>query len=250
MMNDFDPRDGRRTTAFILLGIAAYIVLANTGLLDFLGISTLIGWVFRTIFSLIPSAILVLGIYWLIRSESNEKPIIAWFVTLFGAVLVTSQVGLFGLSFGEMFLPMILVVVAFVVFNPRNLMPRRWNTQSEELGEETGQIQLVAFMGGGELDYTTQALQGGEVIAVWGGYKIDFTEADMEDDYMELNLFCIMGGCEIIVPANWEVEKRGAVCIMGGFSNKTKCLAEELELPRKTLIVKGFALMGGGEVRN
>jgi predicted membrane protein len=250
IMSDYDPRDGRRTTAFILLGIAAYIVLANTGILDFLGISTLIGWVFRTIFSLIPVAILTLGIYWLSRSETGEKPIIAWFVTLFGAVLLTSQIGLFGLSFGEMFTPMVLVIVAFVIINPRNLIPRRMNMLTEDLGEDSEQIQLVAFMGGGELDYTTRELKGGEVIAVWGGYKIDFTEADMEDDSMELNLFCIMGGVEIIVPSNWEVEKRGAVCIMGGFSNKTKCLAEELELPRKTLIVKGFALMGGGEIRN
>jgi len=105
-------------------------------------------------------------------------------------------------------------------------------------------------MGGGELDYTSRNLRGGDVVAVWGGYKIDFRDADMEGESMELNLRCIMGGVEIIVPSNWEVEKRGAVCIMGGFSNKTRCLADELELPRKKLIIKGLALMGGGEVKN
>ena len=67
---------------------------------------------------------------------------------------------------------------------------------------------------------------------------------------MELNLYCIMGGVEITVPPNWDVEKRGAVCIMGGFSDKTRCIAEKLELPRKTLIIKGLAVMGGGEIRN
>jgi len=130
-------------------------------------------------------------------------------------------------------------------------LPRRMNMLSEELeGDNKGLIQLVAFMGGGELEYTSQNLKGGEVVAFMGGYKLDFTESDMEADSMELNLFCVMGGVEILVPPNWDVEKRGAVCIMGGFSNKTTCMAEELELPRKTLIIKGFALMGGGEIRN
>ena len=249
-MTERDPRDGRRTTAIILLAIAAYFVLANSGFLDSIGISSLIGWAFRSILNLIPAAILGLGILWLIRSKEGDKPAIAWFVALFGAVLLTSQFDLFGLSFGDMFLPMTLVVIAFIVMNPRQLLPRHMNTQSEELGEGNERIQLLAFMGGGELDYTSQFLLGGEIVAVMGGYKLDFTEADMEEDSMELNLFCIMGGVEITVPPNWEVEKRGAVCIMGGFSNKTRCLAEELELPRKTLIIKGFALMGGGEIRN
>lgn len=249
-MSDFEREDGRRTTAYILLGIAAYIVLSRTGFLDFIGLGSVIRWAFRALLNMIPLAILVFGLFLLTRSESREKPIIGWFITLFGAILLISQTGWFGLSFGDMFLPMWLVVIAFIVLNPRKLLPRSFNTEAEDLDGEEGQIKLLAFMGGGELDYTTRSLLGGEIVAIMGGYKIDFTEADMEGDSMELNLLCIMGGCEIIVPANWEVEKRGAVCIMGGFSNKTNCLAEKLELPRKTLIIKGLALMGGGEIKN
>ena len=249
-MNNFNEKDGRKTTAYILLGVAAYIVLSNTGLLDLVGISDIVRWTFRTGLNLIPAAIILMGILWLTRSKDGEKPLIAWFVTLFGGILLVSQFDLFGLSFGEMFLPMWLVVIAFVVLNPRNLLPRSLNTQNDELGEGDGVIKLVAFMGGGDLDYTSRNLKGGEVFCFWGGYKIDFTDADMAGDSMELNLFCIMGGVEIIVPANWDVEKRGAVCIMGGFSNKSCCLAEKLELPRKKLIISGLALMGGGDIKN
>ncbi len=250
-MSKHEARDGRRSTAIILLCVAAYIILANTGLLDFLGISSILSWLISSALNLIPAAILSLGVFWIIKSREGQRPVMGWLVSLFGAVLLISQSGWFGLSFGDMFIPMWLVIIAFVLINPRDILPRRMNMRSEEIsGDDDGLIQLVAFMGGGELDYTTQNLRGGEVVAVWGGYQLDFTEADMEGDSMELNLFCIMGGVEVIVPPGWEVEKRGAVCIMGGFSNKTTCLAEELELPRKTLIVKGFALMGGGEIRN
>jgi len=249
-MNDYDPRDGRRTAAYILLIVAGFIILSNTGLLDFIGISSLLGWMFRTVLNLVPLAILSLGVYLLSKSKNDDKPVIAWVIILFGCVLLVSQFDLFGLSFGNLFLPMWLVIVAFVILNPRDILPRMFNTQTDEVSEENEVIKLVAFMGGSELNYSSQALKGGEVIAIWGGYQIDFTNADMQEDSMELNLYCIMGGVEVKVPPNWDVEKRGAVCIMGGFSNKTKCIAEELELPRKTLIVKGLALMGGGEIKN
>jgi len=249
-MSDFDKEDGRKTTAYILIGVAAYIVLSNTGILDSFGIGSVVSWAFRTVFSLLPSAILVMGVLWLSRAKEGEKPMVAWFVTAFGAVLLVSQFDLFGLSFGNMVTPMILVAVAFMIMNPRDLLPRSLNTQNEDLDEDNTTIKLVAFMGGGELEYSSQHLKGGEIVAIMGGYQIDFRHADMEGDVMELNLFCIMGGVEIKIPSNWEVEKRGAICIMGGFSNKTRCLAEELELPRKKLIIKGLALMGGGEVKN
>ena len=249
-MSDKDPNDGRKTAAYILLGVAAYLILSNIGLFDMIGLSSIFSWLFRTLFNLVPSAILGLGIYWMINARAQGKPVISWIAILIGAVLVISQLGLFGLSFGNLFLPMWLVIVAFVVMNPRDILPRRFNMQDEELAEDSETLKLVAFMGGSELKYTTQALKGGEILAVWGGYNLDFSEAEMDGDSMELNLFCIMGGVEIIVPPHWEVEKRGAVNIMGGFTNNTHCLAEELGLPRKTLIVKGIALMGGGEIKN
>jgi len=250
--HEAESRDVRRSTAIILLAVAAFIILSNTGFLDLIGISGLISWAFRTMFSLIPAGIFALGVLWIIKSREGQRPVTGGIVALFGLVLLISQQGWFGLDFGNMFVPMWLVIVAFILMNPRDILPRRFNMNTDEVNENDtdGAIQLVAFMGGGELDYTVQNLRGGEVYSVWGGYQLNFSEADMEGDSMELNVFCIMGGCEVVVPSNWEVEKRGAVCIMGGFSNKTRCMAEELELPRKTLIIKGFALMGGGEIRN
>ncbi len=249
-MVDFNKDNGRKTAAYILIGVAAYIVLANTGLLDWIGIGALVRWAFRTVFDLMPLAILIMGVLWLARSKEGGKPLVAWFITIFGAILLVSQFDLFGLSFGEMFLPMWLVIIAFMIMNPRKLLPRRLNSQNEDIAEGDDKIKLIAFMGGGELEYTSRSLKGGDVVCVWGGYEIDFTDADMEGDSMELSLFCIMGGAEITVPSNWEVEKRGAICILGRFSYNTKCLAERLELPRKKLIISGLALMGGAEVKN
>ena len=249
-MNEFDQWNGKKTAAYILLAVAGYIVLSRTGVLDFFGLGSLVNWVFRAFWNLVPSAILAMGVFWLVRSDQGEKPAGAWFVIVLGLVLLISQFNLFGLSFMELVLPTWLVLIAFMLMNPRKLLPRFLNAQKDEISEDSSTIKLVAFMGGGELDYTCRDLRGGEVLAVWGGYQIDFTQADMEGDSMELNLCCIMGGVEITIPPNWELENRGTICILGAYSNKSKCLAEQLELPKKKLKVSGLALMGGGEIRN
>jgi len=243
------PR-GRKTAAYILVAVAGVLILAEAGVFGFTGLRDLIGTLFRLAFNSIPYLLVLAGIVWIMRSGKGEAPLMAWLAVLFGAVLIISQIGLFGLSFSDMFVPMILVIIAFFLVNPRNLLPGGINTATADLDPDQHEIKLLAFMGGGELNFHSKQLRGGEVTAIWSGYDIDFSEADMEGDSMRLHVFCLMGGVEIKVPANWKVEKSGALCIMGGFSNKTRDMAEELNLPSKTLIVTGLALMGGGEIRN
>ncbi len=241
---------GRKTTAYILVAVAGVLILAEAGLFGFAGLRDLIGMLFRLAFNSIPYLLALAGIVWITRSGRRQAPLIAWLMIVFGAVLIVSQIGLFGLRFSDLIVPMILVTVAFFLVNPRNLLPGGLNTATEDLDPDQREIKLLAFMGGGELNFHSKQLRGGEVTAIWSGYDIDFSEADMEGDTMRLHVYCVMGGVEIKVPANWKVEKSGALCIMGGFSNKTRDMAEELNLPSKTLIVTGLALMGGGEIRN
>ena len=249
-MSEPETPQSRKTVAYVLVAIAGVLVLSNAGLFNIFGLRDLIGAIFRLIFNSIPYILTLAGIFWIARSGKSKAPLMAWLVLVFGAVLIVSQIGLFGLSFGDMIAPMILITVAFFLVNPRNLLPRNFNTGNDDLEPNQKHIKLFAFMGGGELNYHSKQLSGGEVMCIWGGYDIDFSEADMEGDSMELNLYCIMGGVEITVPANWKVEKSGALCIMGGYSNRTRDMAEELNLPPKTLVVTGLALMGGGEIRN
>lgn len=249
-MSEPDTPHTRKTAAYVLLGIATLLLLSNIGLFNLSGLGNLIGSIVRLAFNLIPYIIAVTGVVWIYRSRGSNTPLVAWLITIFGLVLIIAQLGLFGLTFTDMLAPMILVTIAFFLVNPRNLLPRNLNTSNEDLNPDEQEIKLFAFMGGGELNYHSKKLTGGEVMAIWGGYEIDFSEADMKGDSMVLNLYCIMGGVEITVPANWRVEKGGAMNIMGGFSNKTRDMAEELNLPPKTLIVSGLALMGGGEIRN
>ena len=58
-------------------------------------------------------------------------------------------------------------------------------------------------------------------------------------------MFSLFGGVTIKVPVDWTVVLQGTP-IMGGFEEKTVPPAT----PGKVLYVRGYAIMGGLEVRN
>ena len=82
--------------------------------------------------------------------------------------------------------------------------------------------------------------------AVWGGIKLDFSEADFSGGAHELNCRAIMGGIEILVPAHVRVECTGAA-LMGSFVNRA-VVPESADAP--VLRIHGFAVWGGVSVAN
>ncbi|WP_236074324.1 DUF1707 SHOCT-like domain-containing protein [Streptomyces tardus] len=80
---------------------------------------------------------------------------------------------------------------------------------------------------------------------LWGGGQIDLRQARFEDRDVEIKAFAIMGGIDIIVPHDAEVEVTG-IGIMGGFEQGATGTGTA-GAPRVT--VSGLALWGGVDVR-
>lgn len=79
--------------------------------------------------------------------------------------------------------------------------------------------------------------------AMWGGGEIDLREANFEDREVVIRCFAIMGGMQVTVPPDLNVEVRG-IGVMGGFGENTK--DEGVPAPDSPRVrVTGFALMGG-----
>jgi Cell wall-active antibiotics response 4TMS YvqF len=106
-------------------------------------------------------------------------------------------------------------------------------------------LNVFAVLGGGEYRIRAKNFRGGDVVAFMGGFDIDLRDAEIEGDRASINVSAIMGGGVIRVPESWAV-LMSVSAFMGGHSLK----AREGPQPTKTLVVKGFALMGGVEVRN
>ncbi|MCX4866867.1 DUF1707 domain-containing protein [Streptomyces sp. NBC_00825] len=79
--------------------------------------------------------------------------------------------------------------------------------------------------------------------AMWGGGEIDLREANFEDREVVIRCITIMGGIQVTVPPELNVEVRG-IGFMGGFGERSK--DEGIPSPDSPRVrITGFALMGG-----
>ena len=113
--------------------------------------------------------------------------------------------------------------------------------------EITSNQFLVAVMGGAERRGRWIPARETSVLAVMGGAELDFREAVLGPGVTELNVACLMGGVEIIVPPGLAVDTDG-IAIMGGFVHMQRESASGAA-NSPVLKVRGFALMGGVEIQ-
>ena len=84
-------------------------------------------------------------------------------------------------------------------------------------------------------------------VAFMGGVDLDFREARMGPGVSEISAFAMMGGVNIIVPPDLQVECTG-IGIMGGFECSAEVRAgHDPDAP--ILKINGLAMMGGVEVK-
>ena len=112
--------------------------------------------------------------------------------------------------------------------------------------DDSAMVSAVAVMGGFDRRLTSTEFRGGELTAIMGGGKLDLREATMADGQAVVNVFALMGGFEIIVPETWSVRVE-VTPFMGGTEDKTRT-SPGPSAPR--LVVRGFVMMGGVEIKN
>lgn len=79
--------------------------------------------------------------------------------------------------------------------------------------------------------------------AMWGGGEIDLREANFEDREVVIRCFAVMGGMQVTVPPELNVEVRG-IGIMGGFGERSK--DDGVPSPDSPRVrITGLALLGG-----
>jgi predicted membrane protein len=105
-------------------------------------------------------------------------------------------------------------------------------------------VDITAILGGFERRVSAPDFRGGEITAIMGGCALDLREASIATEAV-INVFAIWGGITIKVPPDWTVILHGTP-VMGGFTEKTARPPDN----RKRLVVTGYAIMGGVEVRN
>jgi hypothetical protein len=137
----------------------------------------------------------------------------------------------------------------------RDLPVLRDDTSAESAGSDStvawnrGRVKkndtMIAVLGGVERGGAWIPARYTKIFAMMGGVDLDFTDAKFPPGTTELDIFCLMGGVDIIVPKGVNVEISG-IPIMGGFEDKVGHGGYE---GGPTLRIRGVAIMGGVEVK-
>lgn len=87
-------------------------------------------------------------------------------------------------------------------------------------------------------------------VAFWGGVELDLRDARFAQREVTIRAFAVMGGIEIVVPDDVEVDVTG-VGIMGGFDHTVSGTENAPPAPPGAPVVRvtGFAFWGGVEVK-
>lgn len=191
----------------------------------------------------------------------NAEPLLRWWpVVLIAIALVKlSQPGSHGLAIllliaGSWILLYNLGIIDFTIFDlwpivligiGLNMVMRTGRARGDRSAEDD-RVSATAFLSERVLTPTANPYHGGGLAAFLGSCELDLTRVEFDRDKPAVvEAIAFWGAVTIYVPEGCEVIGE-VMPIMGGFDVKTGPVRE----PRRQLIVRGLALMGGVDVKS
>ncbi len=161
--------------------------------------------------------------------------------------VIIASIGILG--FIPNFWALLLIGLGVYIIYKNQSKPKRDNIyESSELGNESDYINDISIFGGSKKSFQVDNFRGGNITAIFGGSEINMTDSSLHDGISTLNLFFLFGGSSIRVPSNWNVFIQ-LTPIFGGFKDNRVLVSDESTNNEK-LVIRGFVLFGGGDLKN
>ena len=186
-----------------------------------------------------PVALIAVGALKLWQSQGGGGTFAGLLFILGGTWLLLESLEIVTVRLRDLW-PMLLVLVG------ASMVWRGMYGRQERAGtDSTATVSAVALLGGINRGNNSPAFRGGDLTAVMGGCVIDLRQAAIDGEAV-LDVFVMWGGIEIRVPENWSVSGR-VIPILGGYEDKTR---PPQGATTHRLVVRGFAIMSGIEIKN
>jgi len=182
-----------------------------------------------------PVVVLTIGILMFRRAGDRGAQIWAGFIAVLGGWWTLSLLAGWPVRFSTI-VPLAFVVLGLVIVQ-RALSPKPVDAGGNPTFSD------LAFWSGVERKVSTNQFRRADLTAIMGGIQMDFRNASINGEAV-IDLFVMMGGVELRVPPDWNVTNQ-VVAVMGGMQDHSTGPADS---PHR-LIVRGFVLMGGAEVK-
>ena len=220
----------------LVIGMGMLFLVDNLGFFNF-----------RSLLHFWPMVFIAVGALKLVESRRPDGYFLGAVLIGVGVMMILSRLGFIYFSW-RLVWPVLLIALGAAVLY-RAMTGRRVPGMSTSAGISAADdtVDVFAILGGFERRIITQAFRGGEVTAIMGGCSLDMRSSSIDPVSGEavINVFAVWGGVTLKVPPDWTVILHGTP-IMGGFEEKTVPPPDT----SKRLIVRGYAIMGGVEVRN
>ena len=220
---------------FFILAAGMAILLSNLGILNFEIKKYILRW---------EVILIALGFIFLF-SHDNKAPGVV--LLIIGGALYSRDFLDFHFNFWQIFWPAMLIVIGVMIIMHRKFEPH--NHEKKNMNDDDI-IDEVNVFGGGDRTIVSQNFQGGKILAIFGGSNFNLTRAKLAPGKNYIDVLAVFGGLKLIVPEDWHV-KIDAISIFGGFTDKHRIQPRsENILQENELVIKGFLLFSGGEIRS
>jgi predicted membrane protein len=232
MENNTNRASSQVVLGLLVVGMGVLFLLDNLDILNF-----------RHAIGFWPLVFIVAGCAALFGNGPRSGNYMGGVLIAIGVLMILGRLGFFYVSWGTLW-PLVMIALGGLVLY-RSLGPGRVARPAAAAGAGVDNVvDIVAVLGGFERRVSAPDFRGGEITAMMGGCALDLREASIVKEAV-INVFTIWGGINIRVPPDWTVVLNGTP-LMGGFSEKTATPPDG----SKRLVITGYAIMGGVEVRN
>ncbi|NYE60777.1 putative membrane protein [Duganella sp. 1224] len=217
-----------------VIGVGMLFLLDNLGWLDL-----------DLRIHIFPSILIGAGILKVLQTRTQSGVVVGGALIVAGALFMLKAMGYLNIDWRTLW-PLFMIGAGVAVVIKSNINRHAPSSDASSLSKDSDEavINATAVMGAFKRRIITQDFRGGEINAIMGGCDVDLRQAGLTGDAV-LNVYALFGGITIKVPVDWTVVLEGTP-IMGGFEEKTVPPAAN----SKRLIVRGYVIMGGLEVRN
>ena len=201
------------------------------------------GWIdAEDVWQFWPSFLIVAGLSKLFWPGSSGSRLNGVVLVVVGTWLLLEVLDVVYFSFWN-YWPLLLILIG------ARIAWRGLGRERPVVADNSSTVNAMAVLGGMSRTSNAPDFQGGDMIAFMGGCDVDLRQARIVESPAVIDAFAFWGGVEIKVPEDWTVVVRG-IPLLGGYEDNTRAPIPAAGHTQPELIVKGFAIMGGVEVKN
>jgi predicted membrane protein len=228
------PTQKRIAVGVVIILAGLTFLLNNLGFLDF----ELRRYIFRWQMLLI-----AFGVIFMLSREKRGTGIILF---LLGIAFYMRDIYDLNFTFWQIFLPSMLILAGVLILVKHKI---GWTDYQKKNLSNDDFIDEVNVFGGGDRTVISQNFSGGKILAIFGGSNFNMSRAKLAPGENIIEVMAVFGGMKLIVPEDWKI-KINVVSIFGGFSDKHLHSTKADKPGENELIIKGFVMFGGGEIKS